>query len=78
MEECPAKLDPAKAFEAIQKILDEGDETLSWNRPHVRDRMEERKVTIDDVLKVLRTGMVSPSARWDEQRKHWRYLVTGR
>ena len=72
----PACLDPVEALGAIQRLLDEGDETLGYTT-HARDRMVERHVTADDVIHVLRCGMVTSSS-WNEVFRNCSYEVSGR
>jgi hypothetical protein len=72
----PDCLDPFAALGTIHQLLDEGDETIGYTR-HAADRMVERNVTADDVLNVLRCGMVTSSA-WNETFKNCTYEVTGR
>jgi hypothetical protein len=71
----PQQLNPIDAFEAIQALLKECGERLGKTR-HARERMIERNVNDDDILKVLRTGIVSP-AEWNDEHKNWRYPVSG-
>ena len=40
--------------------------------------MVERSATVDDVLNVLKKGMVSPAARWNEPFGNWTYVMAGR
>jgi hypothetical protein len=72
----PACLDPVEALDAIHRLLDECDESIGYTK-HSEDRMAERNVTADDVLSVLRCGMVTSSA-WNETFKNCTYEVTGR
>ena len=72
----PTQLSPIEAFEAIQALLKECGPRLGKPQ-HVRDRMVERNVNDDDILKVLRTGTVSP-AEWNDKHQNWRYPVSGR
>lgn len=71
----PAALTPVKAFDAIQQILDQTD-TFSWT-VHARQRAIERRFTADDVIRVLRTGIVSAAAEWDDRFQDWKYTVSG-
>ena len=71
----PTQLSPIEAFEAIQALLKECGPRLGKPQ-HVRDRMVERNVNDDDILKVLRTGTVSP-AEWNDKHQNWRYPVSG-
>lgn len=71
----PACLGPVEALEAIRRLLDECDETIGYTR-HAEDRMAERNVTADDVLNVLRRGMVT-SSTWNDTFKNCIYEVTG-
>lgn len=71
----PDCLGAADAFGAIQRILDEGDETVGYTA-HARSRMDERSVTADDVLNVLRTGMVAAS-EWNDMFKNCTYDIRG-
>jgi hypothetical protein len=71
----PPKLDPVAAYEAIQRLLAE-DEKVGLPT-HARERLLERNVTTDDVLNVLRSGVVSSDPTWDERHKNWKYTVKG-
>ncbi len=74
--ERPAALDPIHALELIHRLLAEcGGVSLTR---HARDRFAERRVTVDDVLSVLRNGVVSRDARWNEPSESWSYVVSGR
>ncbi|MDP1571928.1 MAG: DUF4258 domain-containing protein [Vicinamibacterales bacterium] len=75
MEDRPTPLDPARAFEVIQHLLDEED-TVSLSA-HARERARERHFTVDDVLNVLRRGVVSANPGWDERFQNWKYRVVG-
>lgn len=72
----PTCLGPVEALEAIHRLLGECDETIGYTR-HAEDRMAERNVTADDVLYVLRCGMVTSSS-WNDTFKNCTYVVTGR
>jgi hypothetical protein len=72
----PKPLSPAEAYEAIQRLLSEGD-VIAWSM-HARQRARERGVTTDDVRRVLVMGTVSPSPEWNERFENWNYVVRGR
>jgi hypothetical protein len=71
----PHQLGPVEAYEAIQRLLAEGD-TIGLTT-HARERCLARNCTIDDIRKVLETGTVSPRAEWDDRFQNWKYSVTG-
>lgn len=71
----PACLGPVEALEAIHRLLDECDETIGYTK-HSEDRMVERNVTGDDVINVLRCGMVT-SSTWNDTFKNCEYVVEG-
>ena len=71
----PPQLSPVEAYEAIQRLLAEGD-SLGLTK-HARLQCAERRVTIDDIRKVLVHGNVSPTAEWDDKYCNWKYLVAG-
>ena len=74
--ERPRPLGPAEAFEAIQRLLREGD-VLGWSA-HARQRALERGVTADDVRQVLVAGTVSTTPEWNDRFQNWNYVVGGR
>src|SRR5262245_25221740 len=68
-----APLPHAIATKRVRRLLAEG--CCSWNDPHLRRRLDERKLDTLDVEHLLRTGCVVDhrlSGRW------WRYQVEGR
>lgn len=71
----PTCLGPVDALEAIHRLLDECDDSIGYTR-HSEERMVERNVTADDVINVLRCGMVTSSS-WNETYKNCAYTVTG-
>lgn len=71
----PTKLGPVEAYEAIQRLLAEGDSiglTI-----HAREQCVERHVTIDDIRNVLAKGTVGPNPEWNDRSGNWKYSVTG-
>ncbi len=71
----PPQLSPVEAYEAIQRLLAEGD-TIGLTR-HARDQCADRSVTLDDIRFVLLNGTVSPNAEWNEKTESWKYSVSG-
>jgi hypothetical protein len=74
--EKPPQLNPTEAYDAIQRLLKEGD-TIGRTQ-HARDRALERNVTIDDMRNVLVKGTVSPRAEWKDNFQNWNYVISGR
>jgi hypothetical protein len=70
-----AKLSPADAYAAIQRLLNEHD--AIGRTAHAQERMLDRGFTVDDVRNVLRKGKVSPDVEWDERFENWKYTVRG-
>jgi hypothetical protein len=71
----PTALSPAEAYAAIQALLDEYEAV--GRTAHSIEKMLERNVGMDDVLKVLRKGTVSADPEWDDKFENWKYRVTG-
>ena len=80
MAERPTPLSPTEAHALIQRLLAECGDTISLGPPHshVRDRMVERNVTVDDIRHVLVNGTVSHKAEWKERFRNWNYVISGR
>ncbi|MCE9522327.1 MAG: DUF4258 domain-containing protein [Alphaproteobacteria bacterium] len=55
-ERQPDKLSAAEARKVIREIA--SDDARLLISTHARERMERRSVSIDDVLKVVRTGLI--------------------
>ena len=71
----PKPPSPAEALALIQRLLSEPD-CLSLTH-HLRQRSHERHVDVFDIRKVLETGCVTAES-WDENRRNWKYRVSGR
>jgi hypothetical protein len=72
----PRQLTPAEAFEEIQRILIRYG--IGYSGHARRDTGPGRGVKSDDVERVLKTGVVSTRAEWDDQFCNWKYRVTGK
>lgn len=72
----PKALAPSEARQAIDLLI-ENPATLRLTS-HVRSRMRERRFTTDDVLRVLRNGLVGASPEWDEPTQSWKYAISYR
>jgi len=46
-------------------------------RPHFRKRMEERHITIRDVLNSIDTGEILKPPEWNEEFGEYNYFITG-
>ena len=68
------KLSTEEAQRKIRLIADEGFVQVGF---HCKQRMVERNVTLDDIMKVLTAGIVVEEGEWDEDRGNWKYRVEG-
>lgn len=69
----PRSLTAIEAHEAIGLLI-ERPATLRLTS-HARERMRERRISLDDVVRALRRGTVQPQPMWDEVHSIWRYEV---
>ena len=69
-------LSPVEAFEAIQRLLADGPDAISFPL-HARQRAAARRFDRRDVQSVLRTGTVGSNPEWDSRFENWKYRVTG-
>ena len=53
------------------------DGQLTW-KPHFKKRMEQRHISIGDVLNAIDTGRISKSPEWNDEHAEYNYYITGR
>ena len=72
------KMNPAEATKAINKIAKDDRFDLAFTK-HVRERMDERSITIGDLLHLLKRGIVLVEGVSDERTENfWKYRIEGR
>lgn len=69
-------LTPVEAHEAIQRLLVHPRGLRLTN--HARQKMQQRRVTLDDIFCALRRGSISCKPEWNEPAGAWQYKVVGR
>ena len=71
----PVKLSAKDAKRIILLILEEGTIEVSF---HCRSqRMQERGVTMVDLVEALKNGEIKREPEWDEEQCNWKYRVEG-
>jgi hypothetical protein len=53
------------------------DGQLTW-KPHFKKRMEQRRISISDVLNTIDTGRISKPAEWNDEHGEYNYFITGK
>lgn len=69
---------PLRVGEALLKarrILNEGAVIL---RPHLKDRMKERRFDMQDIIHCFETGRINKSPEWNKNFQCWEYVVDGK
>ena len=53
------------------------DGHLTW-KPHFKKRIEQRRISISDVLHSIDTGRISKPPEWNDEHKEYNYFITGK
>lgn len=61
----------------IVKRCTSSDGQLTW-KPHFKKRMEQRNISIRDVLNAIDTGKISKSPEWNDEHSEYNYFITGK
>lgn len=71
----PPPLSKSEAIETCRKYLNEGK--VTWP-PHLKQRMEERNISIRDVINTVEGGKLVRAPEWNERYREYNYLIRGR
>lgn len=74
IEQRPAPLSSFNAKQAIHTYLDNGDIIPTQ---HCHQRMRERRVTMPDIVYVLRHGAITEQPRWNPDHHNYVYKIEG-
>jgi len=69
------RLEPDEATKVISDIVRHGGEIVLSR--HCRNRMNERNLSMHDLLAVLLNGVVEGSSEYSKEHEQYRYKVTG-
>jgi hypothetical protein len=64
-----------EAIDTCRKYLNEGK--VSWS-PHLKRRMEERNISIRDVINTVEGGRIVGTPEWKEEYGEYNYLIRGK
>jgi len=63
------------AIKAARRYLNDGQ--ITW-KPHMKQRMEERNISIRDVLAIIDGGRINDEPEYDEEHGNYEYHIIGR
>lgn len=69
------KYSKREALKLIRRIVQEGKVILS---KHARQRMQERKVTVEDILFIVKNGIINTEPEIHIKTGRWTYRVEGK
>lgn len=72
----PDSLDPFEARRIVQEIA--GDSARVAILPHAQKRKRQRRISLEDVLRVLRSGNITEGPYVALKSGWWRFTMTGR
>jgi Domain of unknown function (DUF4258) len=67
---------PVEAHEAIQRLLIHPRGLVLTH--HARQKMQERGISLDDLVSVLTRGTLGSKPEWNTRAGTWQYQVAGR
>ena len=75
LQQAPIKYAPAQALKRIKKNLTNGK---TYPTKHFRERLTERKISMQDANYVLKRGNITDEPELDIKTHHWKYKVRGK
>jgi len=70
----PVPLSKEKAINFCRKCLNEG--RITWHG-HIKERMNERDISIQDVINIIDYGEIKGEPKYSEKYQNYRYTITG-
>ena len=64
-----------EAIDTCRKYLSDGN--LTWT-PHLKKRMDERNISIRDVINAIEVGKIVKTPEWNAEFGEYNYLVKGK
>ena len=71
----PRPLSKSEAIDTCRKYLSEGK--VTWS-PHLKQRMEERNISIGDVINAVEGGKIVKMPEWKADYGEYNYLIRGK
>jgi Domain of unknown function (DUF4258) len=67
-------LSPKDAIQAARRYLNEGQ--VTW-KSHMKERMEERNISLSDVMSIVDTGKINSAPEYDDEHVNYTYRIIG-